>query len=99
MICVVTPTIMDGTVVRWYFPDDSEAGHPGIEPALSASRNGVRVGTFLHLIPDELKARATRAYLLLSQDSDTDLSSWATHKRQNAFGGPLVPIDRTETAP
>ncbi len=99
MICTVTPTIMDGVVVRWYFPNDDMAGHPGTEPALSASRSGVRVGTFLHLIPDEFLDKAKEAHRRLSIDCYGDLDDWATHERKYAFGGPLVPIKRAETTP
>lgn len=42
IICTVTPTILDGTVIR-YFANTYDP-----KPLLSASRNGVHIKAWLH---------------------------------------------------
>ncbi|WP_030487281.1 hypothetical protein [Micromonospora chokoriensis] len=91
MIVTVTPTIGDGTVVRWYYDADALADLHGIEPMVSASRNGVRIGTYLHCVPDEIMTTAQDAYEQLRRDSDADLKHLATHTRAGLFA-PLVPV-------
>ncbi len=95
-ISTVTPTICGGTVVRWYFSGDPHAGEPHVEPALSASRHGVRIGTFLHLVPVDLLDKANAAHFVLKSNPDADMSGWATHQHERTFGGSLVPIVREE---
>ncbi|RAN92645.1 hypothetical protein GAR05_06137 [Micromonospora saelicesensis] len=93
MIVTVTPTIGDGTVVRWYYTE-SDAEQPGIEPVISASRNGVRIGVFFHQLPDGLFATAQETYEQLRRDSNADVKHLATHRRRNLFG-PLEPVPPT----
>ncbi|MGX4657087.1 hypothetical protein ACWCHM_26060 [Micromonospora sp. SCSIO 07396] len=90
MIVTVTPTLMDGTVVRWHW-GESDANNPGIEPIVSASRNGVRVGVYLHQVPADVMAAAQQAYDALSRDHHADLKHLATHRRRGLFG-PLEPV-------
>jgi hypothetical protein len=94
MICTVTPTINDGTVVRWYFPHDMVAvvDQPCSSPAVSATRSGVRVSTYLHEPPTWVMTAAQNAYETLMADPDADMTGLATHRRKYAIGGPLVPI-------
>lgn len=90
MIVTVTPTVIDGTVVRWYFVEvDAEIS--GVDPDISASRNGVRIGTFLHLVPADVLATAQQAHETLNADHHANLRHLATHRRGGLFG-PLKPI-------
>lgn len=93
MVCTVAPTVLSGTVVRWYFPGDM-AGRPEVEPAVSASRNGVRIGTFLHEVPADIMALANEAFEILRDNGPRELvQAMATHRQTNTFGGGLEPID------
>lgn len=89
-VVVVTPTVMDGTVVRWY--RDLYAYDNGRE-YLSASRKGVRVNIFLHDVPAGDMAAAQRTYEALKANPDADMKSLATH-RGSGLVGPLVEVDR-----
>lgn len=91
MIVTVTPTVMDGTVVRWYHDADRLDDLDAIRPMLSASRNGVMVGTYLHQVPTVLLAAAQDAYETLRRDRGADLRHLATH-RSKAMFGPLEPV-------
>ena len=89
-VVIVTPTILDGTVVRWY--EDVEAVKYGGE-VLSASRNGVMVFGYLTRIPAAWITDATGAWEKLAADRDADVSGLATHRTR--FGrGEVEPIDR-----
>lgn len=81
VVSVVTQTVLDGTVVRWY--DGSE----GVELA-SASRNGV----LFHCddVPDRVRDNALGAHKELSRNRNADVRHYATHVREGLFG-PLVP--------
>jgi hypothetical protein len=98
MIVIITPTIMDGTVVRWYRPvevtgiDTAEPTFIAGEELVSASRNGVRVRGYLDQIGDQVLADARQAYEALRADSDADLSHLATHRRRAMFSDDLVPV-------
>jgi hypothetical protein len=95
MICTVTPTIMDGTVVRWFFAGDPMADNPAVQPAVSASRNGVMIGIFLHQVPPAVLAQANEAFEILRDGGPRELvQAMATHRRTKVFGGDLVPIER-----
>jgi hypothetical protein len=91
MIVIVTPTIMDGTVVRWYATE-----HAAVErdEAITASRNGIRVPGDLADIPDAVIRAAVGAHVVLRDDEDIDLSHLATHRRRGMFG-PLEPVERS----
>lgn len=88
MIVTVTPTIMDGPVVRWYARPSDLLDRA--EPTVSVSRHGVRVGTYLHKVPDDVMATAQAAYEALRADPSVDVSHLATHRRVGLFG-PLEP--------
>ena len=83
MVSAITPTVMDGTVVRWYA---DEAGRTEIA---SASRNAV----IFHIdgVPAEVRDAAQAAHLELSRNRDADVRHYATHQRKGLFG-PLEPI-------
>ena len=94
MIVTVTPTIMDGTVVRWYHNENAvEYGREMV----SASRNGVRVNGYLTDVPGDVLSAAQQAYETLRRDDRTDISHLATHRRRGLFG-PLEPIAETREA-
>ncbi|SRR6266705_1085265 len=96
MIVIVTPTIMDGAVVRWYHAvdvtnfGDTEPVHIAGEEVASASRNGVRVRGYLHDAEAILPA-ARAAYETLRANPGADLSHLATHHRR-VLSGELVPV-------
>lgn len=89
MIVTVTPTVMSGRVVRWHLSEIAEEMN---EPQVSASRDGVLVHGYLHMVQPEILTAATAAYEALSRDSGVDLEHLATHRRRG-LRGPLVPIE------
>jgi hypothetical protein len=95
IVCTVTPTIQDGTVVRWY---RSEIAAETNRPMVSASRNGVEVGEHLvnGEVPSAVMADAAKVWVALQADKGADVSGWATHRREQVFGGGLVRIERIE---
>ncbi len=92
MIVTVTPTIMDGTVVRWY--GSESAAEYGAE-MLSVSCDGVKVNVYLHKVPDDVLALANHVYLSLKRGRRADVQHLATHRRRGMFG-PLEPIATAE---
>ena len=80
--CVTsTPTICDGTVLRWY---SSEEALIYGNCAISASRNGV-VGHGGQITPPMFQA-AWDAHLLLKARRDEDANRAVTHRRKRVFG-------------
>lgn len=95
MICTVTPTVMSGTVVRWYYPG-TESEEPGTQAPVSASRDGVMVGIFLHEVPEEVLAKANEVFEILRDNGPRELvQDLATHRREFPSWR-LVPILREE---
>ena len=88
MIVTVTPTVMSGTVVRWY---RSESAAERDAEMVSASRDGVHVSCYLHEVPADLMEAARGAYEALRHDRRADLKHLATHRRRGMFG-PLEPL-------
>lgn len=86
-LVTVTPTIMDGQVVRWY---PSEAALENHSEAISASRNAV-MACDGHPITPELFDAAWTAHLALKNKGD--LSHLATH-RQRGFLGSYEPVEQ-----
>lgn len=91
MIVTVTPTIMDGTVVRWYYDETPLAELSSHQPQVSASRHGVLVHAYLHTLPDGLLTLAQDVCRQLQRDRDADVRHLATHRRRSLFG-PYEPI-------
>lgn len=93
-VVIVTPTIMDGTVVRWY--RDSDAVVYGAE-LLSASRNGVMVlaHCYLHQIPPAWIEAATAAYQDLK--AGRSVAELATHRTRFGHRSVVEPIEPTVT--
>ncbi len=85
IVCIVSPTIQDGTVVRWY---RSEIAAEMRHVLISASRNAVVDGDALILgdVPPEIRAQAEAAHAELRANHDADMSVYATHTRA-LFGG------------
>ena len=98
-IVTVTPTVMDGLVVRWYA--DLDAAQNCHEMA-SASRNGVRIasrmGGNLYQTPAAVLDQAIRANEILRRrgEPDDEVRAMATHRRRRLFGMDLEPIHREE---
>lgn len=91
MIVIVTPTILQGQVVRWY---GSEQTAQYGQEMVSASRNGVQVPGFLHDVPDDVMSQAREAYRVLAARGD--VGHLATHRKERY--GDLYPIERAEDA-
>lgn len=95
IIVTVTPTIMDGAVVRWYASvNAAECG----DPIASASRAGVLVTGYLHEVPAAVMAQANEAFEIL-RDRDGRRGApelvypMATHRKRGLFG----PLERIES--
>lgn len=86
MIAIKFPTIMDGTVIRWYASESDAKAHNQV---ISASRNGV----YGHgkLTPEYFDAAwAAHARLIAGRSVD----EIATHKI-SLLGGVVTPIEPT----
>lgn len=86
MIVTITPTVMDGTVLRWYDADDDTGRHP----AMSVSRNRVTVHDAERLGAAEAQA-AAEAHAELKRDRYADVLRYATHARVRP-GRALIPL-------
>lgn len=86
MIVTITPTVMDGTVLRWYDADDDEGHHP----VMSVSRNRVQIHDKDKVTPESVQAAAV-AFAELKRDRYADVRKYATHMRLRA-GRPLVAL-------
>lgn len=84
MIVTITPTVMDGTVLRWYDADDDTGQHP----VMSVSRNRVEVYEQDHVTPAAAQA-AAESYAELKADRYADVRGYATHYRTR---GGLTPV-------
>lgn len=87
MIVTITPTVMDGTVLRWYDADDIA----GRKPVMSVSRNRVQVHDPDAVTPASFQAAAV-AYAELKRDRLADVRRFATHYRMPRAG--LLPIEK-----
>jgi hypothetical protein len=87
MIVTITPTVMDGTVLRWYAADDDTGRHP----VMSVSRNRVAVYD-QGLVTPEGALAAAEAHAALRCDRYADVRRYATHYRTRRTG--LVPITK-----
>lgn len=82
LFVTVTPTIMDGTVVRWF---TTAYAMEDCRPVVSASREGVS-GHHGHITP-ELFDAAWAAHLAIK--AGQDVNHLATHRRRGVFSGPF----------
>jgi hypothetical protein len=92
VIVTVTPTIMDGTVVRWY---RSMTAYDHDHELASASRNKAIVDEHA---PSWLEEAAYSAHQTLRRDNNADMHHLATHRKQSLFG-PLVPVQPAYATP
>lgn len=96
LIVTVTPTIMDGPVVRWHPSEAAALADARSIPVMTASRNGVLVEAYLHTVPVDAISDAQQAYRSLARmghgDIPGDVAVLATHKRD---GDRLVPVNAT----
>lgn len=79
MIVTITPTVMDGTVLRWYDADDPTQV-PGGRLVMSVSRNRVEVLDKDHVTPEAVMG-AAKAYAELRSNAYADVRQYATHYR------------------
>lgn len=93
-VVMVTATVHDGTVVRWYPDLNSAQVH---RPWITASRNGVLIGPSVYLtdIPGEVVDAAREAWRALTDDCHADLEHLATHRTRTVPNGPLTPVEDT----
>ncbi len=91
-VIMVTSTIMDGTVVRWYRSVHAAELH---HPAVSASHRGVAIHEeFLTGIPSSWVEGAEQAFHALSANTRVDLSHLATHRHRQFLNGPIEEVPR-----
>ena len=86
-VCLVTPTVQDGTVVRWYASVDAAEHHDMIA---SASRS--KVEFYREQVPARVRDAAQAAHRELSGNHNAGMRHYATHEHSGAFGGRLVPV-------
>ena len=72
VIIFVDQTPWAGPVVRWYLTDKPENCSPEVQPDLSASREGVLVGTYLHRVEGALLDHAKGLHTVLAKERDED---------------------------
>lgn len=80
MVVTSTPTISNGTVLKWWLAQGARTGEPGVQPEMSASRHGVLVNTYLHIIPAAALDQAHEAHRLLAAGDAVAASRIVTHQ-------------------
>lgn len=94
-VVIVAPTVMDGTVVRWY---RSVSAAETSRASVSASRRGVAIHEeFLTDIPTAWVEQAGKAHRVLAANPRADLSELATHHHRRFTNGPIVPVGEGQT--
>lgn len=73
MIIIVDNTFWAGLIVRWYLTDKPEDCGEMVQPDVSASREGVMVGTFLHRVEGSVLDHAKGLHATLAEGRDEDL--------------------------
>lgn len=91
MIVTITPTVMDGTVLRWY---DTDAADDTGRPVMSVSRNRVEVYDKDRIDPAAARA-AAESHAELKRNRLADVRRYATHMRLS-LRGDLVPLKAGE---
>lgn len=84
MIITLTPTALDGVVLRWYEAEDATG-----KPAVKVSHNRVEINTD---VPVDVRENAIAAFRELSRDRCADMRHYATHLRTKHG---LTPIGET----
>jgi hypothetical protein len=89
-VVVATPTVLDGTVVRWY---RSMAAYAHQQASVSASRARVSVhDDEYQTLPPEWVALATDVHHQLARDPRANVDHVVTHQHRRALGDQLTPI-------
>ncbi|MFD5089377.1 hypothetical protein ACFWMR_02160 [Amycolatopsis thailandensis] len=94
LVVTVTPTIMEGTVIRWY--RSLSAASTGGQAVASASRNGFSFFIMLTRADNPLIDAVRDAHDALAAGHVNEVETIATHRRHSLFG-PLVPVDEVTT--
>ncbi|MCT2591149.1 hypothetical protein LHJ74_14740 [Streptomyces sp. N2-109] len=91
-VIIVTHTVMDGQVARWYRSVQDATTYRAV---LSASRNGVKLqsGEYLTDVPDAWITAARDAHAELSAGRDADVRRLATHRHRGFTNGPIEAIE------
>lgn len=92
MIVTSTPTICDGTVVRWY---RSEQAAIDGNAQVTASRNGVSVPGVVDVQWKPAVDAAWDIHRKLRRDRDADVSDVITHRMPFLRRRELIPVDRS----
>lgn len=78
-VSLAFPTVMDGTVVRWYASLDAAEHH---DPVASASRN--KVEFYRETVHARIRDAAEAAHRELAADRHADVRHYTTHVRNPA---------------
>jgi len=89
-VVISFPTIMDGTVLRWY---RSERAAEYSREFLSASRNGITTEGVLDARDRPILEQAWIVHEALAADRAADVSVYITHHRQT-YGGAIEVMPR-----
>ena len=73
MIVTLTPTVLDGIVLRWYPTEDATG-----TPAVTVSRNRIEVTAD---VPPLVRENAAAAFRELARNPTADVRHYATHLR------------------
>lgn len=90
MIVTITPTPLDGTVLRWFDADAAEDATGA--PLVTVSRHQLQVRDGAE-VPGDAQRAAIEAFAELRRDRLADVRRFATHYRTIRSG--LVPIEKT----
>jgi ABC-type uncharacterized transport system permease subunit len=86
MIVTLTPTILDGVVLRWY---ENETDR---KPVMSVSRN--RIEVYADEVDPVARENATAAFRELARNSTADVRHYATHVRTRHGLTPIGDVTR-----
>jgi hypothetical protein len=89
MIVTITPTPLDGTVLRWFDTGDADGATGAPLVSVSHHRLEVRAGAE---VPEDVQRAAIEAFIVLRADRLADVRRFATHYRTIRSG--LVPIEK-----
>lgn len=89
MIVIVTPTPLDGAVLRWFDTEDPQQATGAPLVTVSAHRLEVRDGAE---VGEDVQRAAIEAFAVLRLDRLADVRRFATHYRTIRSG--LVPIEK-----
>lgn len=89
-VVVATPTVMDGTVVRWF---RSMAAFQCHQPSVSASRARVSIhDDEYQTLPQDWVALAMDVHRQLARDPRANVGHVVTHRHRRVLGDEIVPV-------